>query len=235
MKLPATLEESLNGKFCGLYGEVVEADTYHLKFLDFIPDLVYDVGANVGIFARYARSLFPDALIFSLEPDPLNAAVFRKFTHDPKIVLVEKALGVGQIFHGLTAANGSGETYLSAGLGYPEEGLLQEARIGKSLECSGVAPISLSRFILSQLRSGFKTVIKIDCEGAENCIWGDEDSMKALIQMDYIAIELHDYALTHSELPKVKSQTEDALARISETHRCKREGVHFWARKREDI
>ena len=65
------LEESLNGGYKGLYGEVVDRDEYHLRDLadvvsindpkfihdpghprgfNFIPDVVIDLGANVGVF-----------------------------------------------------------------------------------------------------------------------------------------------------------------------------------------
>lgn len=226
------LEETLNGGYHGLHGEVVEADCYRLRQLSFVPDIIFDIGANVGIFTRYARQLFPQTPIISVEPNPENCKVFRQFTNPDNITLLEMALGKGQIFHGLTAANGSGETYLSAGLGYPEEKMLAAAEGNQGMEMSFVPTITLSQLVKVYWRKGMKGLMKIDCEGAENSIWEDEREMKALAKMDYIAMEIHDYALTQEERVKVVQATHQALTSLEKTHLCSREGVHFWATRK---
>ena len=74
--------------------------------------------------------------------------------------------------------------------------------------------------------------MKIDCEGGENTIWGDPASMLALRLMDYIAMEIHHYALHGGELPHVVRITADALAKLGDTFDCQMDGVHFWANRR---
>jgi len=55
---------------------------------------VVDIGANKGQFARLARHCFPGAKIYSLEPLPGPAKIFRKlFEGDNSIFLNEAAVG----------------------------------------------------------------------------------------------------------------------------------------------
>jgi hypothetical protein len=109
MKLATRLEDTLGGGWPGLYGEVVTEDCYRLRQLDFVPDIVFDIGANVGTFTRHARSLWPRAVIVAVEPDKANCAHFRKFTPMHNIFLLEAAIGVCDIWRCTTAANGAGE------------------------------------------------------------------------------------------------------------------------------
>jgi FkbM family methyltransferase len=230
MKLHDKLEDTLGGQWAGLYGEVVTEDCYHLQRLRFVPGVIFDIGANVGTFTRYAHELFPSAYIIAVEPDPENAAHFRKFTPpDAKIELYEIALGNGgPLFHGLTARNGSGETYLSAGLGYP----LKKMQKDKSVVASSVKTLTLGEIIGFHWLEDQKTLIKIDCEGAENSIWEDSDSMNWLRRIDFIALEVHFYAQTHKEQVKVNKATLKALESLRATHDCDLEGVHFWATRK---
>lgn len=229
------LECSLNGGYKGLYGEVVTEDCYRLKQLSFVPDYIFDIGANVGIFTRYAKGLFPNARIVAVEPHAENCAVFRQHTPEQDALLMEYALGYGPIFHGTTACNGSGETYLSAGLGYPEGKMVKALLEGRGLEASDVPALTLYEIVSSRTVLDKKIVIKIDCEGAENTIWNDSDSMKILHRADYIAMELHNYALDGQESPKVIAATKRALRSLERTHICNYElnGVHFWATRKD--
>lgn len=227
------LENTLNGGYAGLYGEVVTEDIYRLRSVRFRPDLIVDIGANVGVFTRFARSLFPDAKVVAVEPDPENAAHFRRFTPTLNVMLMEYALGSGTIFHGVGAVNGAHETYLSTGLGYPEKLMHQAVEAKKGLEISNVPCLLLSEILCpARWTPGMKTILKVDCEGAENSIWNHEPSMEVLRQMDYVAMEVHSYALTGAELPSVVKATREALDSLKKTHRCEQEGIYFWATKK---
>lgn len=235
MDFAKVMGEKLGRDFDGLFGEVVTCDTYKLHQLPFQPDVILDVGANVGVFSRFARGLFPKAKITALEPDPQNCNYFKLLVPEKdNITLVRKALGNGNIlFHGLTARNGSGESYLSAGLGYPLEPMLTEAKKKQIMEVSNVETVTLHDFIREHWTPGEKVVLKIDCEGAENVIWESEESMKLLAQMDYIAAEFHFYALTGGiEADRVIQATMNAIERLSLTHTCTRSHINFWALKR---
>jgi len=227
------LEDTLGGEYSGLYGEVVTEDTYRLRQLKFQPDLIFDIGANVGIFTRYARELFPKAKIVAVEPNPENCIHFRKFTQLSNIFLMEYALGSGGIvYHGTTARNGSGETYLSAGLGYPADSMEVAVETQQGLEHARVPALTLAEIVEPHWARASRRLLKIDCEGAENTIWGDGASMDILRAADYVTMEVHDYALTGAEHPKVVAATLKALGSLEKTHNCQRDGVHFWATKK---
>lgn len=222
------IEETLRGGYGGLYGEVVTEDCYKLKGIDFIPTCIIDIGANIGVFSRYARTLFHSALIVAIEPHKENCDLFKYFTKDDRIVLIEKAIGDGKVFHGLTAANGSGETYLSHGTGFPEE----EMAANESMELCDVKTITVYEIADKYVTKDDKVVIKIDCEGSEHSIFSDKRSMDVLRKADYVAIELHYYALTAQVWQQSKDEAVKALKSLEETHICITNHVNFYARKK---
>lgn len=223
------LEDTLNGGYKGLYGEVVTHDCYKVRQLDFVPDLVFDIGANIGVFTRFARSLWPNALIVAVEPHPDNVDVFFEHTKFPDLIFEHKALGKGNLWHNKGARNGSGESYVSSGLGYNDK----EMSATDSTERSDIATITIDKLVKLYWRQGMKTVMKIDCEGGENVIWEDEPSMEALRKMDYICMETHFYALHGGQMyDEMKQKTLAALKSLEDTHHCYFEHPHFQARKK---
>lgn len=228
------IEDTLNGGYKGLYGEVVTSDCYRLKTLPFTPEIIFDLGANIGIFARYARSLFPDALIICVEPHPENRERFKEFTKDDRIILIEKAIGRGKMWHNLGARNGSGESYVSSGLGYNHEMMSSAVRNQQGIEASTIASVMPDDIIWQYWKPGMKAVFKCDIEGGENSIFTDKPSMDMIKQLDYIAMEVHFYALTGGRpWDEVQEKTRAALKELEETHVCQLDNVHFWAIKKE--
>lgn len=224
------LEETLRGGYGGLFHEVTIDDTYKLKELDFVPSIFWDAGGNIGITARYARTLFPDCLIVSVEPHKENCDVYTYFTKDANTILINKAIGMGNVWHGLTAANGSGETYLSEGLGYSKEAM--DIRDGDGIERALVGTIMPDELIAAYYKEGAKTAFKCDIEGAENIIWDHKPSMDALKKMDYLCFEVHWYGIDAIEWQHVQKRTKKALKEFEKTHTCQLDGVHFYARKK---
>lgn len=227
--IPEKIEDTLKGGYAGLVGEVVTEDCYRLRQLEFIPDIILDLGGNIGVFARYARELFPKSLIVSVEPHPENQQVFQKFTNDKKIILIKKAIGTGIIWHDSGAANGSGEVYLSSGVGYPEK---EMDKIPGKLDRFNTETIMLSDLIETFINRGKKSLVKIDIEGNEHIIFMHRKSMELLKNIDYICMEVHWYALTGDLIQDVRDMTHRALGSLMETHNCELKGVHFWATKK---
>ena len=56
-------------------GELMDG-VYHPP--QFIPKVIYDCGANIGIFSLYSATHFPSAKIICFEPDKNNLALLRK-------------------------------------------------------------------------------------------------------------------------------------------------------------
>src|SRR5579863_5011692 len=118
MKIVDRLEDTLNGGYGGLYGEVVTEDTYGLRKVVGGIGLVLDIGANVGTFTRFARELFSNAFIVAVEPDPENFIHLQKFTNTYGIKFLNNALGHGRMWKQMNAPNGAHESYLPVGMGY---------------------------------------------------------------------------------------------------------------------
>ncbi len=229
-----TLKETLNGGYGGLYGEVVTEDCYRLRMLPFTPQVIFDLGANVGVFARYARSLFRQAKIISVEPNEENCIHYRKFTEDNNTTLIEAAIGNGDIWHYKTSANGAMEVYISEGLGYPAAAMNQFAIDAPSeIEKVAIPTIMPYKLIKTYWRPGQLSVIKIDIEGGENAIFEDTASLEVIGQMDYIAMEIHLHALTGKEHNQVTLRTMEVLDGLEETHHCELINKNFYAIKRK--
>lgn len=220
------LEQSLNGGYKGLYGEVVTEDTYRLRSLTFIPDVVFDFGGNVGIFARYAQSLWPSATIISVEPHPENIAVYKHYTKGT--ILIEKAIGVGELWHPKGAPNGAHESYLSTGLGY--EGMDK----ADNIEAANVPTIMPDEIINEYMKPGMKSVLKLDIEGAENCLWSHSASIQAMQRIDYLCFELHYFALTGKLKDEVVKQTMEAMHIFAQTHDIEMDHIYVWALKKNE-
>ena len=56
-----------------IFEELFLSCTYNLKLVTFVPDLVLDIGAHIGLFSLLASSEWPNSQIVAVEPDPENA------------------------------------------------------------------------------------------------------------------------------------------------------------------
>lgn len=239
------LQESLNGGYLGLYGEVVESDIYemrdvddivsindptyihvkgHKKGFDFIPDVIFDLGANVGIFTRYCRELFPGAKIVAVEPHPENF----KYLPTQQAFCINKGIGIGKLWRGLGATNGSGESYVSDVIGFNEV-MRSERHIPVPIES-----VSLKELFDEFVSFGQKVIVKMDIEGGENALFEDEESVKCLLSADYVAMEIHNYALVGEDILAVEKLTNSILKRFEKTHDCKLNHIYFYARRNSD-
>ena len=223
------LEDSLNGCYNGLYGEVVTMDSYRLKSIDCPIDIVLDCGGNVGIFARFAREVFPNAFIVSVEPNPDNQVVFEKFTNDKNIHLIKKAIGRGKTWRKTDATNGANEEYLSLSDHISEKDMVNNSRA----ELSDVELIMPDQLISDWAKPDDNILIKIDIEGNENTIWEHEDSLEAIALADYIVAEIHPHAFTGIEKEKAKQNLMHAIEFLKKTHDVEYEHIYIYATKKK--
>ena len=223
------LEDSLNGCYKGLYGEVVKMDSYRLKQLDFIPTLIIDCGANVGVFTRFARELFPTAWIVAIEPNPENSQVFMKFTDMKNIVLLQKAIGRGKTWHKTDATNGSNEEYLSLSDQISEADMEDNSRA----ELSDVELIMPDQLIDDWANRDDRIMIKIDIEGNENTIWEHPQSLMALSKADYIVVEIHPSVFHGERREKAENNLQNAIEFLNKTHEVEYEHIYLFAKKKK--
>jgi FkbM family methyltransferase len=52
--------------------EVLLEKVYDLSLVPFTPDLIYDFGANIGLFSLIAANRWPDAKLICVEPHPVT-------------------------------------------------------------------------------------------------------------------------------------------------------------------
>src|SRR5438445_100391 len=182
----------------GLMGEIDEYDLYHMRHMDhmvsindpnyihvrghergfdFEPDVIFDLGANIGMFTKYCRKLFPNAKIISVEPDDDNATEFLKNNFDVNVNFIKAAIGNGIVYRVGGAVNGTGEVYVSKGLGYENVEHFQKRQ--------DIQTVFFSDLVSEHVKEGQKYIVKMDIEGAENFVFQHEPSVQALLNADY--------------------------------------------------
>lgn len=238
MNIVENLSQTLNGGFFGLYNEVVIEDCYRIRNLDLKPNVVFDLGANVGMFTRLAREVFPDALIIAVEPDPENYAHLVKFTPPDRIVFVNKAIGEGQVWREKNYVNGSGAMFITEGVGFSGKNLKQREMDG-SCEKAEVSTITLHDLIQEYAPSSQSYLLKIDIEGNEHSIFSSPRSMHYMTLADYICMEVHLFTIDDKEFEKSKQEAVAALDKLRLTHDVEMDGLNekkrhidFWAKKK---
>ena len=78
-----------------IFYEIFFKKAYEFPFIDH-PQMIMDIGANIGLATLYFLNRFPDAKVISLEPDPANIDVFKKNlspqVNRQKVFITEAAL-----------------------------------------------------------------------------------------------------------------------------------------------
>lgn len=213
-------------EYPGTYDEVVNYDTYRITKLEFVPDIIFDIGANVGYFSKFARELFPKAIIVCVEPNSENYDRLCSRLLNSRCILLNKALGAGQMFQMPNVTLGPHQVYLSTAVGYSSADLDNATNIK-----SDVQSILIDELFRLYYVDGMKTLVKIDCEGGENSILQHEPSIQRLLTVDYIAAELHFYAADGSKQTEVDLATFAWMSRFRRTHRVEFNHVGLWMSK----
>ena len=222
------LEDALNGNYPQVYAEVVTEDSYKINSLNFVPDVIYDIGANVGVFTRFALQKFPKAKVIAVEPNEDNVDVLLRFTPaSSNLVVSPVALGRGQLYRNIDAPNGAHSSYLSVSDQISQKDLDESKNMIKSSTLSYTLDELVDHHIFDK-----KTLIKIDIEGNENVIWEDFASLKTLAKFDYIAMEIHPHALTGVESEKAKRNLANAITFLKQTHNVDYKHIYLTARKK---
>ena len=219
-----------------LYGEIITNDSYklkHLKEFGFTPDVIFDLGANIGVFTRYAIDIYPNAKIISVEPHLENFSNLTHFTKSDNVVFINRAIGMGIIYklELPNLHNGTHESYVNLDVNQ------EKVKINATeywQDCEGekfsIKCIMPDELINKYLKNGQKSYLKLDIEGNENIIWTHKESMEVLNKIDFIAMELHFLARNWTE--KDIENTNKMMEYFSETHDCEFIAPMFYAKKR---
>lgn len=226
-----TPQEKSRELFPGLFDEVATNDCYCLKNAKDL-QVIFDLGANIGIFSRFAHERFPNARIVALEPYDRNLATFEDLTplnENPWLERVHGALGNGPVFGLKNPINGAHQSYVCPNPGHT----LNELERHAGREWSKIPIFSLQELVLNRSRPSDRIFIKLDCEGGEACLWQDRNSMEVLARAEYVSMELHYPAWDEESRKRLEAATWMALGRMRRTHDCEFSRDMFWARKRK--
>ena len=219
-----------------LYDEIVKRDSYKLQSLVFRPDVIFDIGANIGVFTHYAKQRFPESLVVAVEPHPPNFEILSEFL-PAGCVALNKAIGQGQILRYpdvqyQTDHVSAGESYVSDGLGY------HLPNVGEHpLNPVATAGVLLDELYAEFVKPGQTFAIKMDCEGAENLLFEHPPSVEVFQKADFLTMELHPfwttkYADAWREPNKRIAQCMTSFVR--DTHRYDSEIPYFFAWRKPD-
>ncbi|MEO3471557.1 FkbM family methyltransferase [Roseomonas sp. CAU 1739] len=139
--------------------------------------LIIDCGAHVGFSALWFRRAFPEALIFAVEPNPANAAVFRRnLDGEAGVTLFEGGIWnkPGRLRLTDAAAGMAGRRAVPANDAGQDD----------------VTAITIEE-ILEQTGSAGALIVKVDIEGGEQALFDGETPW--LDRVGMLVIELHDW------------------------------------------
>ncbi len=158
-----------------IFNQVLINEEYKLVLPD-APAVIVDGGGNIGLTALYFAQKYPQASIFTFEPDAANYQVLSANTHSiPRIQAFEEALW----YHN----NG---VYMQAAAANDSHSVTANA----SDTASMVATKTLLRLIHEKKISCID-VLKLDIEGAEKELF-EHDAQQWLPYIKTLVIELHD-------------------------------------------
>lgn len=201
------------------------SDEYKLTKMGFTPDVIYDIGADVGSITMFAHQTFPNAKIVAVEPNPWSFPRLKKNAAiSPNIIAVNAGVGTGPMWQ--TAGD----------WGPLHHQVLSENALSRG---DGMVPSTVPSVTLAELyrqHGGENYVVKLDCEGAETGIISHRESMQVIHGSAYFAAELHYWGKTPAAMKEAVSLLLQFEFDLAQTHTvygyaygaCK----HVWAKRR---
>ena len=163
------------------YDDVFLKNEYKIHFIK-KPEVIIDAGGNIGLTAIYFANQFPDAKIYSIEPEKSNFELLKKNTvFYRQIIPVQAALWFeNKEVNVVDTGKGSWafKTTNNSGSMHKPETFVQSVRavtIGKIMADFGLEKIDL---------------LKMDIEGAEKEIF--EHSSRWIHNINCLIVELHE-------------------------------------------
>ena len=198
-----------------------DLDEYKLAQIGFSPDVIYDIGADVGSVSLFAHKTHPKAKIVAVEPhDWSYERLAVNVGEIPEIIPVHAAIGQGQMYEPKEAE--------------PMHWMV----VGKDAPTwnANLVETDTPAITLSDLHSqhgGNNYVVKLDIEGGEHDIIAHAPSRKILLDSSYFAAEFHVWGATREPDAKVSEVLLSFLFDLSLTHtiysRAYGACMHVWA------
>jgi FkbM family methyltransferase len=141
-------------------------------------DFVFDVGANIGVFALFMRMRHPSAKIICVEPGQEVLPRLKQNIKNLNIDLIEKALGDGSKFWAKQRYKNSSVSTVFDKKTQSDSYLVQSITLSTLFHIIGCTP-----------EDNF--FVKLDCEGGEKYLVGDYNSETILKHANQISLEIH--------------------------------------------
>ena len=207
-----------------LYLSAGPSDEYELAGIGFEPDVIYDIGADVGSVTMFAHATYPNAKIVAVEPNPWSFPRLQENAADiPQIVPVYAAIGRGQMYEPVKAP--------------PLHWMVVEK--GAPTWTTEMVPSPGTSITLDELHSmhgGNRYVVKMDCEGAEYDILMHPFSRQMVFNSSYFAAEFHFWGSTHDKMHVVVEELMRFQFELAQTHTIYTYSygacAHIWAKRR---
>ena len=205
-------------------------DEYKFSQTGFVPDVVYDIGADVGSMTMIAHKHFPNATIIAVEPHRHTYPRLKARTENIKeIIAINAAVGKGQLFE---APHNTGPLH---------NWVVEETSPRWS---SDLAPSAVDGIGLDELYAqygGEQYIVKMDCEGAEYHILKDKASRDVIIGSSYFAAEFHCFGNAPSQSKRADDNAQVIMMFIYELTRTHKvytcaygSAIHVWAKRQTD-
>jgi FkbM family methyltransferase len=169
--------------------EVLQQNVYDLSKVPFVPDLIIDCGAHIGLFSLLCRAHFPESRINSFEPNPKNFELLKLNVevNRANIEIVEAAVSIEQ---------GKGSFTSSASCG----GQLADEEVLNGYQ---VSVADLKKYIPRDQST--RLLLKIDIEGTEEKLL--PDVLPLLPATTALFMETHDGPPSWERLSKLLEQS----------------------------
>jgi FkbM family methyltransferase len=200
-------------------------DEYKFGRLGFVPDVIYDIGADCGSITMFAHSLFPQTKIVAIEPNPWSFPRLAKNASDiPQIVPVNAAVGIGPMYEPPTCESPLHWMVIDSSASAYDE----------TWPVSSVHAVTLADLYAEH--GGERYAVKVDCECAEIGIMRHGPSRQVLLNSSYFAAELHFWGRTHERMMKAVDTINLFLFDLAQTHTIYSYAYgacgHVWAKRR---
>jgi FkbM family methyltransferase len=159
-------------------------------------DIIYDLGANIGVFTRWA-TLFNPKLIYSFEPTPsLFKDLQQTFQQDPNVHLLDLAItDTCKILNFYELTENTGNSLVE---------IPKENRIGDIFKgITQVQGINLEEYVIKNMLP-LPTLLKVDIEGSEYDFF-ENTSDAFFINTTQIIVEFHHNIEGISKLNKIQN------------------------------
>lgn len=143
----------------GLIYEIFILNVYRISCSN-IPEVIVDLGSNIGISSLYYHTLYPEALIISVEPDPNN---FNRLKSNTDGIPTIHALN-----YAVTGKHGAISFYID-----PHRGSSSSVMIRRSRQVEYKVESRPLSSIIKSIGVDKVDILKFDIEGSEECIFRD--------------------------------------------------------------